>query len=126
MAKRSFFKKAKRRARGLFSSRKSRRSGGSDNLMVELFSAMAYGAVRQNAAQLVQPLSQYLPLGGLNDEATLAALAYVGYRWGPPMLRKPMKAVLLTEAALAGSSLRAGINTGAATSGGGLQPSVAV
>jgi len=64
------------RSRRFFAAKRTRRSNGGSSIMPVIV-AGGYGAIRAKAAQLISPLTNMIPLGGIADEVALMASAEV-------------------------------------------------
>lgn len=100
----------KRRYFGGFK-RSVRRSGSSENLMLTMAAAAAYGALRPKVEQWVAPVSAKIPIAGsYTDEVLLGTAGYFLAKGKFPLVKGRMarsvgKAVLIIEAARVGSGV---------------------
>ena len=80
--------------------------------------AAIYGAGRQYAVNLVQPLTSKIPLGNYADEIVLGTAGYFMYKKGSGMIKSAGKAILTVEAASLGSQVVSGMTPSANTNAG--------
>lgn len=112
--KRGFKRKVSRSFRGF--RKRASKGGSSENLMVTMAAAAAYGAVRPKIETAIAPYTSKIPIGGAYvDELALGTVGYLLARGKIPMLkgktaRSVGKAVLIIEAARIGSGVSSGLN----------------
>lgn len=106
----NFMKRRISRSVGRFS-RRVRRGGSSENLVMTAVAAAAYGALRPKVEQMVAPLSAKIPIAGAyTDEVLLGGAGYLLARGKFPIVKGKLarsvgKAVLIIEAARVGSGV---------------------
>jgi hypothetical protein len=96
--------------------KRSRHGGSSENLMVTMLAAGAYGASRPMIENWIQPVTSKIPVvGNYADEVALGTVGYLLAKGKMPFLkgkaaRSVGKAVVIIEAARIGSGLMQGIS----------------
>ena len=115
MAKHRYFKRAKRAYKGM--KRYARRTGKSEGLVGTLLPAAIYGAIRAPAANLMQPVTAMIPLGGYADEAALALAGYLLAKNTSGWMQKVGKTAVIVEAASVASQMTAGMTGSKGTAG---------
>lgn len=104
-----FRRKAARRSRGFFKSAKRSRSGGSSNGLWTIAGAMAYGAVREKASNMLAPITAKVQLGSIADEVVLGGLSWLAYKKiSNPMVRNVALGGLIVESARVGEAIAKG------------------
>lgn len=109
MAKRRF-KAFRRRARSStsrgFFGRRSKSSGGRNLIQID---SMAYGALRPMVANLIAPVTNMIPLGGISDEVGMGLLNYFVAKKTGGLISQMATKGLVVENAMIGSSLGSGL-----------------
>lgn len=88
--------------------RKKSRSKGSSSVNPLQFDAMVYGAVRGYAANLIQPVTNMIPLGEMSDEIGMGLLNWVVAKNTSGMVRDVCIKGLVVENARVGERLISG------------------
>ncbi len=118
-----FRRKRHSRKRGFFRSRRhsSRRGSSSSSGMMNLVYGAGYGALRQKLANLVQPLTDKIPLGNYADNVVMGLIALGAKKYTRnPTVHKVADAALYIEGALIGSEAVQGISSTTGTTTGKL------
>ena len=108
MAKKRYnFSKVKRAYSG--AKRGVRRYYSKDNLGKQIFQpdAMIYGAVRPHISNMMQPLTQKIPLGQYADNIVMAGVCWLASKFGKgvPMLSGIARKGLVIENAIVGGEI---------------------
>jgi hypothetical protein len=80
-------------------------SKGSENPLMLIIPALAYGAGRGYLSNAIKPLTDKIPLGNYADEAVFGTVGYFMAKKGKGMVKSAGKAILIVEAASLGSQL---------------------
>lgn len=111
-------RKMRARVRGAFRGFKKRasKSGSTENLVVTMIAAGAYGALRPKIESVITPYTSKIPvIGNYGDEAVLGLAGYLLASGKMPMVngkvaRSVGKAMLVIESARVGSGLMSGLS----------------
>jgi len=109
MAKRrfkAFRRRTRSSSRGLFGRRS--RSVGAGRSLIQIDS-MAYGALRPMIANLIAPVTNMIPLGGISDEVGMGLLNYFVAKKTGGLISQVATKGLVVENAMIGSSLGSGL-----------------
>lgn len=99
------FRKARRGFRRMAKSARRRFGRASENPLMIILPAMAYGAGRQYLSQAVEPLTSKVPLGTFADEAVFGTAGYFMAKKGKGIIKSLGKAILTVEAASVGNQI---------------------
>jgi hypothetical protein len=113
------FRKA-RKARSYFgkAKRSHKRSSSSMGGLMPLAAAALYGAGRNKIANMVQPLTNKLPFGGLADNVAMLGVCWAAKKYVPVgIIKSAAEKGMFIEAAMIGAELAQGnVMSGSSTS----------
>lgn len=115
MARRGFFKKSARRVTKFARRAYRSASKAQPSLLTAAMYGAGYGAARPFIANLVKPVSNFIPVGQYQDEIALGLLGFAAAKWGSGMIRNAGRTALIVESASAAAQLTSGMTTQASS-----------